>query len=247
MYKHEQGLSLIELLIASTLSLLLLAIASHFYQKNQETDRYQKGLATIQENGRVAMQILREGIRTAGYVGCGRSPIISPAIRGDEGKIIIRKMNPYTVDLTSSARVGLRQLNVSNTQDFKVGDKIVIADCIRAQIAEISSIKNRQLTLKTAVQYPFSTASEVGRFIESTFYVADSGRKNRQGVSIFSLYRLDSGRARFPAELVDGVEKIQILYGIQSVKITLLINSIEPIAKDRLLKREWSTFITVRI
>ncbi len=66
----QAGFSLIELMIAATISLLLLAGAAGLFLSNKRIYREQEESAVLQENGRFAMQLLQENIRMAGYVGC---------------------------------------------------------------------------------------------------------------------------------------------------------------------------------
>lgn len=69
---HKQnGITLIEILVALALSLTILAGVIHIFLNNKQTYRVQEAFARIQENGRFAMQLLAKDIRMAGYIGCG--------------------------------------------------------------------------------------------------------------------------------------------------------------------------------
>ncbi|WP_211827131.1 PilW family protein [Kistimonas asteriae] len=64
---HQQGLSVIELLIASTLSLLLLLGVSQIVISNKETFSVNESLGYIMENGRFSLGFIANSIRMAGH------------------------------------------------------------------------------------------------------------------------------------------------------------------------------------
>lgn len=68
--KSNQGLSLIELLIAMVLGLTLTAGIIQIYVGTSTTERDQEARLRIQENGRFAMNYLGQEVRMAGYLGC---------------------------------------------------------------------------------------------------------------------------------------------------------------------------------
>ena len=67
--KHR-GVSLVELLIAMTLGLLLLAGMIAVFSGNQRSSELNTAMANIQENARFALSALGKDIRMAGYQGC---------------------------------------------------------------------------------------------------------------------------------------------------------------------------------
>ncbi len=65
--KPQQGMTLIELMIAIALSLTLMAGAMQFLVSSRQTYDLTDDLSRIQENGRIALDILVRDIRMAGY------------------------------------------------------------------------------------------------------------------------------------------------------------------------------------
>ena len=66
----QQGLTLIELMITVLLSsFLLLGILQIFISSNS-SDRVNSALARLQENGRIALDMLKHDLRRTGYQGC---------------------------------------------------------------------------------------------------------------------------------------------------------------------------------
>ncbi len=68
--KRPFGFTLVELMVALTIGLLLLAGVSAIFATSRSTYTMEEGLGRIQESGRFAMEYLGQDIRTAGYLGC---------------------------------------------------------------------------------------------------------------------------------------------------------------------------------
>lgn len=66
---RQAGLSLIELMIAITLSLLLILGVTQIFLSSKATYVSNQALSTIQESGRFAIDLLAKDIRNAGYKG----------------------------------------------------------------------------------------------------------------------------------------------------------------------------------
>ena len=292
------GFSLIELMISSALSLMLLGVVIKLYQHHQATYRYQEGLARIQENARMAMYMLHTGIQAAGYIGCGRIENINATSASkkqmsptriigsyksefDSDAIFIRHMNTQTIQTMAKLNKNDTVLSATADKGLKQDDTIVIADCTQMQTAKITQQTSKQMSIKPALHYFFSSQTQIGRLVESRFYLADTERKNSLGKPILSLYWMDVSRHTLASEIIEGVEKMKIRYGVLShqgfvyqsadqvkdwskvrtVQIAFLLNSIEPILQksepyifqgkvhqstDRILRREWTTQITLR-
>jgi len=64
---HQRGFSLIELMVATTISLILLAGVGNIYLSNVQSYKLQNGTARMQENARYALDILARNIAMSGY------------------------------------------------------------------------------------------------------------------------------------------------------------------------------------
>ncbi len=71
----QHGLSLIELMIAITLGLLVLAAIGSIYIGSRQTFRLQDDNARLQESGRYALEVVGRSIRQAGYWNMPISPV----------------------------------------------------------------------------------------------------------------------------------------------------------------------------
>jgi type IV pilus assembly protein PilW len=77
--RRQAGLTLVELMVATTLSLVLLAGVLLVFQSNKATYQMQSGLGTLQENGRYAISQIAADLQQTGFGGC-QSPRLSPRV-----------------------------------------------------------------------------------------------------------------------------------------------------------------------
>jgi type IV pilus assembly protein PilW len=70
--RRGTGFGLLELMIAMTLSLLLLSGVIALFVSSRKSYESNEHLARIQENGRFALEMMQRDIRAAGYLGCAK-------------------------------------------------------------------------------------------------------------------------------------------------------------------------------
>lgn len=68
--RRVAGLSIVELMVALTIGLILLAALTRLFVTSRSTYTLEESLARVQESGRFAMEFLAQDIRMAGYAGC---------------------------------------------------------------------------------------------------------------------------------------------------------------------------------
>lgn len=66
----QQGLSLIELMVAILISSILIIGVTELFSRTSASDRANTELARMQESGRLALEIIGQDARRAGYQGC---------------------------------------------------------------------------------------------------------------------------------------------------------------------------------
>ena len=66
----QRGLSLVELLVAMTIAMIILAGVTQTLLTNQKNQQWSDNVAYIQENARYAADLLSHDVRLAGYFGC---------------------------------------------------------------------------------------------------------------------------------------------------------------------------------
>ena len=75
--KHTRGFTLVEMMIAMTISLILLLGVSQIFSSNKRSQKVTEGLARVQENARFAMKKISIDMRRAGYVGCAGDNLLN--------------------------------------------------------------------------------------------------------------------------------------------------------------------------
>ncbi|QKE64491.1 PilW family protein [Aquipseudomonas campi] len=132
----QQGLTLIELMVTLLLSsFLLLGILQIFISTNS-TDRANASLARLQENGRIALDMLKQDLRRTGYQGCA-SPKVTSRVNssrtfpldamGEQGTELIEGAATASDSLIMrhARPMMMRATNISNTQvTFVSGNNI---------------------------------------------------------------------------------------------------------------------------
>jgi type IV pilus assembly protein PilW len=73
-----RGLTLVELMVALTIALVILAAMAQLFASSRGTYSLEEGLARVQEGGRFTFDILANDIRQAGYFGCISLPPTIP-------------------------------------------------------------------------------------------------------------------------------------------------------------------------
>jgi type IV pilus assembly protein PilW len=69
-FRGQQGLTLVELMVAMVLGLLLMAGVLQLFAANKQSYRLTEELSRMQEGARYAMSTLERDLRMAGYLGC---------------------------------------------------------------------------------------------------------------------------------------------------------------------------------
>ncbi len=81
--RNQQGMTLVEVMVAMTIGLVLLGGVVTVLSSSQSTYRVNEALARMQENARYAFQLLSRDIRMAGYRGCiGDGVAITSVLNG---------------------------------------------------------------------------------------------------------------------------------------------------------------------
>ena len=86
-FKHQCGMSLVEVLVALVISLFLIAGIIQVYIADKSSYTFSESISRIQENGRFALDTMTQDLRMAGFFGCA---IFDPA----DTSTIVNSLNP---------------------------------------------------------------------------------------------------------------------------------------------------------
>lgn len=126
----QHGFSLIELMIAITIGLLILAGVSTIFVGSRHTYRQLEALARIQEGARYAFELMSVDIRQAGYTGCAPKNKTYSALNGTDwfNNLASQPLFGYESGTGLPAAVAgalantdaVRALRMDDSGDFKV-------------------------------------------------------------------------------------------------------------------------------
>jgi type IV pilus assembly protein PilW len=232
--RGQLGFTLVELMVAITIGLILIAGVIQILTSNKQTFRVQEATSRLQENGRFAIDMLSRDIRMAGFWGCNSdianvtsnlntpNDFVDPSlgdITGTNGTGAL----PDTITLQMAYGPGLPVNSHSqsaasfattagnNLKQFQI---IMVGDCTKVDISQISNANpgSGAVVVNTGVGTP--------------------GNQNKPpqydpGASIYAVHKLNyhtaTGADGRPAlfynedgndqEVVEDVDGMEILYG----------------------------------
>lgn len=247
--KRQSGLSLIELMIAITLSLLLIAGVLQIFLSSKQTYSTNNALSRVQESGRFAMEFLTQDIRNIGYKGqCLGTPLnhgvtdvlwrLEDPIQGwndistrpahlpntpastpvNDTDVILLKFAAGGANLvTDTSNVATNDtINLAAASGTSKGAITLISDAIACDLFINNAASNANSVAKSgapAWTHDYTGETEVLPLQNATYYIrANAGRPPslvRTRLTVAS-----ENPAWTTEELVDGIQDMQILYGI---------------------------------
>lgn len=245
-FQRQRGLSLVELMVAMTLSLLLMLGVIQIFLSSKQTYSTNSALSRVQESGRFAMDFLTQDIRNTGYKGqCMRDPenhgvanilwrleepikgwnditakptyLSGTPVTGTDVILIKFAAGPGGVaaDTTNLATNDTITLG-SNTSGVNKHAITLVSDAISCDLFQNTADSNAASVAKGAGgdwTHNYTSETEVLALQNATYYIrANSGRPN-------SLVRERLSTTTTAAdwvteELIEGVQDMQILYGV---------------------------------
>jgi prepilin-type N-terminal cleavage/methylation domain-containing protein len=178
---NQKGFSLIEVLIAMTLSLILLAHGFQLLVIQHRQYIIQDGIAEAQQNLRAGIDMMSHEIRAAGY---GVPSDIQKIITMKKEEIrFLANINEVNAHLTGRALSGQTSLSVSFGQDFRAGKRIYLCDAVSCERHTlIQNGTSHSLSLKEPVdrERPFEIGSRVNVVNEVGYYLNSEDPANRK-------------------------------------------------------------------
>lgn len=231
MNNKTQGFTLIEFMLSLGLGLGLLSLLMHIYIHLHQNKHAIQNWQHKCHSASVALIWLTREIRMAGFIGC--SHLQEVTMRGEhrfneaQSLIGFNEEVPTTlknhtfspprigealcVQYANSARVPVTHARGDSIQcaekgAFTLQDVLLISDCNHAETLQLRRFK---------LHHTYGSDANMGILHKIIYYVGKTNRKNHLGYPIYALYRNDlNAPSHRPTELVEGIEKLEIFYGI---------------------------------
>lgn len=157
---RQRGLTLVELMVALTISVVLLGGVLKVYANSKQTYRVQEALSRLQENGRYAIEFLARDIRTADFWGCASNLInvtnnLNPNNPGYINFVAgggVAGTDGATDTLTLRRAIGsglvvqppygpqqAANISVPAGNSLQQGDIVLVSDCLAGDLFQISN------------------------------------------------------------------------------------------------------------
>ncbi|KAB2322457.1 hypothetical protein F8A86_03825 [Betaproteobacteria bacterium SCN1] len=259
----QRGLSLIELMIAITLGFIVVAAVGYLYLGSRQSFRTTDNLARMQENARYALDTMARDIRMAGSLGCTNlieaaptlgSPVPAALVPAPTNAIAVVGgdvgTNPPGVPAATVPRVAGDALSIwgaqgssvtlasiaagNNPYAYKANDILAVVTCRPPADAPPTAILREAPAPLTAL--PGSPTNEVMKFDRFAYYIGINPGNRR------ALYRnsINDGLA----ELVEGVEDMQIMYGVDTNPTP---DRVADVYQTASAVADWTRVVSVRI
>ncbi len=228
---RQQGLSLIELMVALTIGSILMAGTVFVYVQSRNSYGVNETVARLQETARYALSVIEPEVRMASYWGLVHNPDevtgyvrpadpASPVAAGAQGC-----GNNFAVNLYNTVEgaddgyalpcaAGLNGAVIPDADTLTVrraSQTTAVAAAGRIQIC--STMGHADLFSDGAFPCPAAPIGRINNLIVNTYYVsADSDE--RDGLPSLRRQALIAGPAFQDQEIIPGVEDVQIQFGI---------------------------------
>ncbi len=222
----QLGLTLIEMLIAISLSLMVMSSLFRVYVIQQRQLQWQQDHYELQHRAARLTTMMTQEIAIAGVIGCPKLstdlPLESPGgailtaqnrLQGEAHTFTVRDMDHHIGALLTQNQLDPAQIIIS-TLSISVGDTLIVSDCRYVAIVRVARVQyfphSMQLTLTRALKHQFSAGAEVAKLNVHHFYVAPTKRKRRDGSPLTALYMTDLSARH--VELIPGVTGLSCEY-----------------------------------
>jgi len=115
-YKHQRGLTLVELMIGLVLGLIVVSAVFNTYLGSTRSARFSQGLQQMQENGRYGVATLQRGLRLAGY-SAGGDLLPFDIAASDVDTVVVQTQGLYDCNGASTVSVGGIAVNTYTHDD----------------------------------------------------------------------------------------------------------------------------------
>jgi type IV pilus assembly protein PilW len=160
--RPQLGFGLIELMIALVLGLLVIGAAFAVFQSNQATYRANEGLNRIQENARVAFELMSRDLRAAGGSACSSASVMETAdansllfrdtpVTGTATALTVTSGDDaaYRVTGSTAQSVTLDNAQIADAkQAFNNNDWLILCNARKSFIVQANVVTTDTITFK---------------------------------------------------------------------------------------------------
>lgn len=214
--KTQQGFSLIELLVALLIGLVLLLGVGQVFLSSRQTFTTNEAMAKLQENGRFSLEFIASSARQAGYLSSGSILDVPFPAEPVNCGLGSAPSNPCSANGAGSA---------SDRVSFAAEPVVIdgsLRDCSGTVVA-------------------------ANRVIINSFFIIPADANNpHSSLGCSSYDRNQKAWITQNQRLIDGIESIQVLYGLDSRDDALSTNQF--VSADRVANAAgWGNVVAVRI
>lgn len=239
---HQNGFSLVEFMVAITVSLILMAGVLQIFLSSKQSHRMQEALSRLQENGRFAVQFIVRDVRATDFWGChgdsvnvtnnldsvsaGYIDFTTATIVGVDGGA-----GSDTLTVTGAYATGMQvvtpymvnesaNLHITAGANLTAADIVMVSDCTAADIFQVTNVNpvGAKSQVVHNVGEPGILPGNATSWLSKT-YEGDAQIYRVRRVSYFVQNGAYGGPSLFRnenginQELLEGIEDIQVLYG----------------------------------
>jgi type IV pilus assembly protein PilW len=260
----QRGVSLVELMVSITIGMILMAGVLSIFLSSKVTYFANEKLARLQENGRVALNIISHDVREAGYMGCAlgsqwrlnvnnassplwnyaiplmafesdgaggytpaTNPALVPAATNNSDIIIARTIRRDSPQLRVAADMANTTSDIQVLHSIPIpvalGQIMVVSTCRASSVFQVTGygVGSPNGTIQHAaagsnpgnstndLEFKFPAGARVAALQTLIYYVGNDASGEP------GLYR-QFGSTSPSERLIDGVEALQISYGIDT-------------------------------
>jgi prepilin-type N-terminal cleavage/methylation domain-containing protein len=245
----EQGMTLVELLVAMLIGSILTYLTYNFFRTQEGNYNEIRTSSEMQQELRWAMQFLSEHVKLVGNAvpqTCGWKIIDSMNGAGDDpdSLTILGSFKSVVVTTTQNMANEAAQINCSSIDNVEVGDLAVISDGTFSEIFQITGIQGTRLLHNASLpwndneqlEHAYASGSTVTLLTMFTFHVStdSTGHPNLMVSTQASSPQILAGdidqfQVRYLLKSGTWVDDTDEPYDIREVEITLRARSPEPI------------------
>ena len=243
----QRGLSLVEILIGLALSLLILSAVAYVFAGSSASYRQQESSSTVQESGRIALEVLNRDIRMAGNPGCGNVAFLShasPLLFSDDLVLAVapgataadpdaitvtRGSAEFAVIANSPSTSQIQVVDISPLGAVAAGDQLLISDCKFTEVMTVTNVAGNTVT-GNAMTQQFGPGAQV-MLLETVAFTVAGGELMRNGQAVAAAvnnlkfsYGISDGAGRSATRYESAPSAADLLNAV-SVKLSLTLSA----------------------